>query len=781
MAAPLLAGTVKLERPAAGGTALVLDAGALGGQCTAVDIQEQRGTVTFPFQWTDAAPGLYQVSLPLRLHSPAEFSTAALQMKVEFGSGSNDVWLAYPVAPAKLDGAPDTWTVLTQPLTLSESVRLNHLTISWYFTGKPPVAKAKNPVAAKAPVPPAAGKGPAAPPAQPDPAEGNTPKTLAQLDYPAILIGTPAIEPVATTLAVEKVWPEFVHVYPGGTNPVAVTVRNFTGAAVDATVRLEMQTGLDETTPVGEQRLTLPSHGTATAQFPWVAGAREYGYAAVATVSVGGRPVHTNTEYFSVSTPIWKTAIQGSGFITWFGREAQLAPHVDGNRRDYINVEEAFSWQPSSWTDLNPTTDDWWTGQGNAHNSLKGLREWMGRSHSNGIKMITYSWPTVSGKAGFDWAQRFPDTLCRDETGVAARIGLGDLHLWGVTHSRKELWTYQTATWMYNMVNLGLLRTMDHHAREVIRSSKNFGWDGLRFDMPPGWSAMGTNDVQRELDMLGMRDVMKGLMPDAMNTTSNVWTGDQISNRNVRYFRYIFKKELGEHFCLSYNAGGLEPVAAEKIPWLREMAQGGGQLMNEAIRYSGTISNYINVANWHLDAVRQAGGYSCLFSISTAPLAATYSAILTFALGSHPYLDYGWGTLPGQYTRFMTRYGEYCWDRALTPVTPDKAGLTVESKTPLLWEPYLRMRKSNGVLQTVVHLITKPELDHPKSQQQSQLEWPRNVVVKKQCLAEPTFWLLTAEPDLTAVRLPVQHSGNSYTVTVPSMHYWTLLVWSEKS
>jgi len=315
-ATPLWAGAIKLERPAVSGVALVTDAGAPGGPGTAVNLQEQRGAVTFPFQWPEAAPGLYQLSLPLRLHVPPEFSPAALQMKFEFGCGSNEVWLAEPVAPAKLDGSPDTWTILTRPLDLSEPVHSNRLTISWYHTGKMPAAKVKSAAPAKPTVPAAAGKGPVPPPEPAAHVDPNTPQQLAQLDYPVILIGTPVLEPVATMLAVEKVWPEFVHVYPGGTNPVEVTVRNFTGTAAETTVRLEMKNGLDEVTPVGEQHLPVPAHGTATVKFPWVAGAREFGYGAVATVSVGGRPVHSATEYFSVSTPIWKTAIQGSGFKT---------------------------------------------------------------------------------------------------------------------------------------------------------------------------------------------------------------------------------------------------------------------------------------------------------------------------------------------------------------------------------------------------------------------------------------------------------------------------------
>jgi hypothetical protein len=754
LAAPLHAAVLDVGRPQAGAQ-LVSDP---GGQCTAIRYEEERGAVVLALPAT--APGLYRLSLPVRLLDQPGVNSGPLQMTINFGC-TNTTWLSYLLLPSQLDATTGAWTVITRPVTLTDAFPSNSLKVSWFLPGKKPGAKK---ISATETTP-------------------NTALPVAQIDYPAILIGNPIMEPVTTTLAVEKVWPEFVHVYPGGTNPVAVTVRNFTSQPADATVRLEMKTGLDESTPVGEQRLQVPALGEAVAQFPWIAGTREYGYAAVATVSAGGRPVHTGTEYFSVSTPVWKTAIQGNGFLSWYGREAQFPAHVADNRREYVNVEEAFSWQPSSWSDLNPTTEDWWTGQGNAHNTLKGLHEWIDLSHSNGIKMITYSWPTISGKAGFDWGQKFPELLCQDDAGVGGRTDVYNLHLWDVVHSRHELWQYYAGGWIYNMVNLGLLRTIDHHAQEVIRSSKTFGWDGIRFDMAPGWSAMGTNDVQWEIDRLGVRDLMNQLMPECMNTTSNVWTGEQISNRNIRYFRHVFSAERSPNFAMSYNVGSLLPIPDTSLPWFHELSKGGGQLMNEAIRTERSISNYMEVALWHTEPIRAVGGYSCLFKAeaSRAPLATVYSAIFTFATGSHPYLDYGWlGALPGDYTQFMTRYGEYCWDLALAPVTPEKAGVTVESKTPLVWEKFIRQRSNDGQRQTVVHLITQPEWDLTKELTQAQVEWPRNVVVKKQCQSEPTVWLLTAEPETTAVRLTTQHSGNSYSVTVPSIHYWTMLVWSEK-
>ncbi len=796
---PVAAGVMKLTRPAEG-SAVIEDVGAPGGKGLAIKIEEKPGNLVFGLQWTPA-PGLYRVGLPLRLHLKPGFNSRRLKMKAAFGTVEKDggkqgekSWLTFPISPSQLDATPGVWTVLSHSVTI-DAVSGKELTLSYSFAedkvAKNQGKRAKSVFVVKKP------KLNDLDTLDESPAQkegmdvvnrigADAPVPVESLDYAAILVGDVSLEPITTTLAVEKVWPEYVHVYPGGSNPVVVTVRNFTAQETEAVVTLEMKTGLAESAPVGEQRVRVPASGVVRVPFAWKAGTRDYGYAAMAIVSVAGKPVHSNAEYFSVSTPIWKTAIQGNGFLDWYGRESTIPEHVDGIRRSYCNVEEAFSWQPSSWTDLNPTQNDWWAGQCDFHNSRKGLQDWVALSHSNGIKMITYSWATASGKRGFDIGRRFPDTLCRETGGIAPQIDLNDLDVYDIGHDRPELWEYHSGNWLSNFMNLGLLRTIHMHAEEVIKSAKTFGWDGIRFDYPPSWSPMGTADVQREFEMLGVKDVIKELMPEDFASTNAVWSGEAISRRNVRYFRYLFKKELGENFALSYNVGSLVQVHTNKplMVWFGEMSRNQGQLMNEAIRGVGSIPHYADVALWHAEAVRTLGGYSCVFQAERSPdgLASVYSAVFTFASGAHPYLDYGWlGAKPGFYSQFMTRYGEYCWDLALAPVAAEKVGLSVESKLPLLWEPYLRQRQTgDGLLQTVVHLISAPEADPAKAALKSQGQWSRAVLVRKTCKSEPDVWFLTAEPELTAIRLRPEKSDKGYAVTVPSVHFWSMLVWSEK-
>ena len=452
------------------------------------------------------------------------------------------------------------------------------------------------------------------------------------------------------TVVIEKVWPDKLHVYPGGEpNPITVTVRNYQPQPVTATVRLTVRTGLDETSAPQEALLTVPGSGAATCRFDWQSGTREYGHAACAELIVAGQVVHMATEYFSVSDPIWKTSLQGSGFLTWFGREREFPEHVASNRKEYINVEEAFSWQPSSWTDLNPTNADWWSGQGNAHNSLSGLRLWMGLSHSNGIKLITYSWDTASGPTGYEWARKHPDLVGRGEGGMDHEdFDIEDLRLYDITHQRPEFYRYQKGTWNSLYPQLWMFEVLKLGATEIIKSAKNFGWDGVRFDSPPGGRPLNAATVHADFEKFGVQDLMKQLLPEYYGITTGKWSSLAMTDRNVRYLHYRFATEISPHFAVSNNGGGGLKLDAngEPVGWntnqVAAYIQQGGQLMDEAIRNTTSWRTYRRQLLPQAEMARRSGGYHECFPPSNLGEFPAYAAIITFALPAHASVSGFW-------------------------------------------------------------------------------------------------------------------------------------------
>ena len=613
--------------------------------------------------------------------------------------------------------------------------------------------------------------------------DGGEPVSLTSLREPSILVRNVRIVTVAADAFIESVLPAKVLVAPGEENPVRVRVRN--GASVlDATVELECRAGLDLRTPAGVQAIQVAPGRTAEVTFPWKAGDSRFGHAMRARLSRNGTTLHESEEVFSVNDSVWNVAIQGGGFTSWYGREEELARHVEANRRHYVNVEEAFSWQPSSWTDLTPDSADWWAGQNNFHNSRTGLETWLRLSHAHGIRMITYIWPTASGPDGFRDAQRDPDPITRTSSGALSSefFDVEDLRLGALLHGEPALWRYQYGVWHALGINLGRLKAIDWAANEVIASAKMFGWDGVRFDNPPSWSAMGAGLTWYEAGELGVTDMLARLIPEWASQRTGTYDELAISTRNLRYFRKRVADGIGPQFLISHNH---DPVTvADGRPnsaWMIECARDGQQIMDESIRkYVTTWTGYQARIIEPVRALRAVGGHQTVVALDEAPcpLAVAYAAIFTFAGGSHPYLDYGWSLpLPGAYTRFATRYGQFLWDMHLKAATPEATGIAVESEATLLWKPYLNTLEDTHQSYTILHLITPPTTDTIRPSAPTAIPpWPVAPVVTVATAEQPVAWVLSAEPDVRVAQVPVTGAPGAWRLAVDGHRLWSVVV-----
>ena len=138
--------------------------------------------------------------------------------------------------------------------------------------------------------------------------------------------------------------------------------------------------------------------------------------------------------------------------------------------------------------------------------------------------------------------------------------------------------------------------------------------------------------------------------------------------------------------------------------------------------------------------------------------------------------------MPGPYSRFATRYGEFLWDRKFVPVTAEEAGIEINGEERFLWRRFVRRRVlPDASVQTVVHLITPPPADDIYPAQPFPLPaWQRDVAVRVKMTTRPTVWRLTAEPELRCERLETVATEPAFTVTVPEHRYWTVLVFCEE-
>ncbi len=766
------------------GTAMVLDERASGSSAVAIAITEEAGQVEWPIG--ELAPGLYEAVTHLHLHLPAAFDHGRLRLTITLANDVGEESLE--LLHTQFNSDPARYTPLHLPLEVLRAGR-QRLRLSWSIAPLPSYMKERPAMPIEAPTTADAGLGLGTNRKRADAADELADMIMADeavgldtITYPAILLDTIVIETLTTTLGITRVWPAKLHVYPGEANPVDVTVRNYSEEAHQVVVALALHCGLDEVIDGGRQSLEIAAGENAEVHFEWPGGEREFGYEARATLLRDEEPLHQASEYFSVGSPIWKTAIQGNGFLTWYGREDKFAPHVEANRRKYINVEEAFSWQPSSWDDLTPEGDDWWAGQNNYHNSRSGLENWLDLSHRHGIKMITYLFATASGPSGAETARRLPDTITHQELGLVSEFhDVEDLRLYALTHETPSLWRFQYGVWHSFSFNRGYLRTIELAMTEVIASAREFGWDGMRFDSPPSWGAMSAAQVHEEFADLGVAELMERLVPEYVEQREGNWDASAISVRNIRYARHRMREELGKDFAVSNNLGR----DVEGSPFYQDCASDGGQIQHEGIRHSRSWKAYEAICLQQSELARSHGGYHCVCSLDEVDEAGrAYAAIYTFAGGSHPYGEWGYQwdrPLPGPYSRFMTRYGELCWSLDLTPASPAEAGFSVSAPAPLSWESYVRRRTlPDGRKQVVLHLITPPPTDEIVASEPVRLHpWQSGIRVTGAHTMAPAVWLLSAEPHPRAQRLEAEPDENGMTVTISQHHLWSILVWHE--
>jgi hypothetical protein len=288
-----------------------------------------------------------------------------------------------------------------------------------------------------------------------------------------------------------------------------------------------------------------------------------------------------------------------------------------------------------------------------------------------------------------------------------------------------------------------------------------------------------------DLERFGVVEKMKVLVPELFQVKTGNWDGDLVSKRNVRWMRHRFENEIGRPFAVSFNFGVESDDSGkhkQDRSFFQECARGGGQMMHEAIRLSQSWEKYRKVALNQAEAARVAGGFDTIFCPDAASSwGRTFAAIFTFASGSHTYNNYGWGpNMPGTYSQFMTRFGEFCWDLDLAPSAAEAAAFTVKSGAALLWQDYVRARVlRGGGRQTVMHLVTPPPVDAvvPAGKNGAMPAWQNNITIRRKGECPVGVWLLSAEPTTRSQKLDVKQDGDGFAVSIPEHRYWSVLVW----
>ena len=607
---------------------------------------------------------------------------------------------------------------------------------------------------------------------------------LDEVDFPCLLADRLTIERVGEEILIDRVWPQKVHCAPGEENPIEVRLLNVSAVPREVRVRATMVSGVSDRFVIGERVVTVDAEEESVLNFEWTATAREYGHQVTAELLDGDRLLERATEYFGVSRNIWQVSIQSPGFIEWVPQERKVEGNVRNERRAYMNVSEAFSWAPCSFTDLTPDTDEWWSGQNNYHNHLRILRNWMSLAHANGMKMITYSFPTACGAVGMEFARQYPDWVTNWGIGLGISFTVRDLRWrrWARERGKPFLATV-SRQWHSGGIDRGHLGAIDFGAREIVRSAKALGWDGVRFDGIWRWSALGGAGVQRQFESMGIEAEAKNLFPDLYGKEEQ-WTSDEVSYRNMKWGKYRMLQELPT-FALSYNFGIAHAQSGAKTPRaFAEACAGGGQIMNERLRqYRGRWDDYARFIMSEADIVRELGGHFVMCGLDGeggTELDRIYMKIFTLAGRAHPYLHtYQWGKSPtGKYSQFATRYSELLWHPDWRAIENGEEVFEVTSTVPIWWKWHATWRETEDGPQVLVHLITAPPTEKPWQSPDALPPRQRDVRLafkgfrgRKRIAAAHAF---TAEPHTRSLPVGTEQTAAGTTITIPEHHYWTV-------
>lgn len=756
----------------------VADPGASGKLSLAVSLAKATGGSMFDLPETVFAPGRYRALV--RIRSPRLNDTLVAGTDVTLTLRAGDEVLASRPAGRFAFSSPDQYEDLPLTFLLPHETSIC-FTLSWTRTAEVSAAS----VAEAAPTTPdIATAGTRDEPGDMDP--GTIELELKDVTFPCLLVDRIVVERLGGDVVIERVWPKKIHCAPGKANPIDVELRNVSGRAQRVRVRVSVITGIDERSVLAERAVELAGAKRSDLRFDWQAGDREYGHEVLVEVLQGDRTLDRASEYFGVSRNIWQVSIQAPGFIEWVPQENELDDKVKNDRRGYTNVYEAFSWAPCSFTDLTPDTDEWWSGQNNFHNHIRVLRRWMELAHDNGMKMITYSWPSASGTIGMEFARQHPDWITNWQVGLGISFMVRDLRWrrWARARGKPFLATV-SRRWHSAGIDRGNLAALDYGAMEIVRSAKTLGWDGVRFDAPWRWGALGGEYVQQQFEQMGIQRAGQKLYPDLYGKKDK-WTADEVSYRNIKWAKHRMSEAIPT-FVFSYNYGIKHDESGAKAPRsFAEACAGGGQIMNERLRqYGGPWEQYTRFIMAEADIVRGLGGHFVMCGLSkdgVTELDRIYMKIFTLTGRAHPYLyTYQWGASPtGTYSQFATRYSELLWHPDWTGIEDAREVFDVRSSAPIWWRRHATWRVTEDGLQVLLHLIAEPPTEKPY--QSAKALPPRQQDVRvtfrgfrdgKRVLAARAF---TAEPHTRAIPVKLETHAVGTVIVVPEHHYWTVLL-----
>ncbi len=502
-------------------------------------------------------------------------------------------------------------------------------------------------------------------------------------------------------------------------------------------VRAWLEQGLDRKTEVQTQEVTLPANRSQTVTFTWPAKqVTPYGQALAVELMADGKVIATGSDCFSSASNVWRVGIAGGHPVAYTAEHvkdlAGIERSVDRMRDLYINTFEKFFWAPDDFANMTPDQPEWYSGQARYHENLERLKHMCDYGRKIGVLPTTYGKSIGSGSAARDFIRANPE-MVSGFGGVLSYIpDTEELAKWDVVSEKG----WQSTGWAhYNMNDPAVVQ---HGIDQIIASSKQFGWAGVRFDghfqARTGKQRVGDTVVEFSQD-------------DADRQTAA--NQKALKDQTLKVFP-------GYVFGYNYANCTLDQRFQSNLRETIELCRGGGHIMDEyAKQNEGGNHPYRNWSDFaellvrQTEQVRRLGGE--LFPMIGGGQVGWYQTLFTLAAGAHPNNGHG----PQPLNRFATRYGELLWGATLRNVW-NPLGLVVV-RPGILWENYVREQGlDDRHKRLIIHLINPPPQE--TATETARLEKELQTREKRRLAIQAAAGQSKTTPDFTELELltPIQ-------------------------
>ncbi len=608
---------------------------------------------------------------------------------------------------------------------------------------------------------------------------------LADLPRPAgtdsFLLRRVEIVRLPEPVVIEKIWSDKIHYCPGEKAGIDVVLRNVSAANADGLLTLELVRGLDEVKPLLKEQLTIEAGKTLTRNVELTTD-QEYGYeirAVIADGQTGWR--HQMSEYFSVSENLFEVALQGWGRVGVMNDQETMRNLLNmpeeklqglaragalGNRRNYFNMIEYFSWAPDDFFNLSPKKDVWWSGTMTYLKIKRDMLTDIRELQSHGIKVLSYAQPFA---IGIDTVKEL-----RVNPGFFTYYGNGAPGVsydYDLIKSRARVDMGLRPAELGGGLNFYSLKTVDRGIDALIASWKMFGWNGVRFD----------NRYYRANNPITYTGKRATQEKDL----------DKYSARNMQHMKARFKKEIGDRWLISHNNGYRFHHEGNELGW-RETVKGGLMCMDEETEgsvYPASALNpwtrYISFATEARRFCTKLGGYYQLFPPGRAQVPSVdmlYYVVSCLLSGSHPLSSDPEHSPAGTYGRFFTRFSAMLFARDIKPLPEAESFLSIEGKDAerIWWKDFANTRDLAGKRWFLFPLAVRPAA--PKIAQNAGSVIPplasglKVKLTKAKMPTAPRAFVLSGEWQQMAVPLKLNESAAALEASLPAFNHFALLV-----